>query len=128
MSVDFFQMFPENTKSEIFDLHLNMDFAGPFGRNLSSLQRIVAIIGDIPSFIGLKFNYKDGVCKTFCTEQEVLESRSAAFLCIESSFYVDGSACERLSAVSVSHSSSTFGITGIEVKIYVLKSQPPLTG
>lgn len=117
MQVDFIQSFPAKIKSQMFSLHLNMDFAGPGGRRLSSLQRIVALIGDIPGlFLGLKFVYDDGESKRFCTERNIFDFRCDNVKYVESSFYIDGAAGERVSAVRVGCTTSLTGIKCIEVR------------
>ncbi|KAF2761048.1 hypothetical protein EJ05DRAFT_497614 [Pseudovirgaria hyperparasitica] len=94
-SMNYIQSFPAETKSQMFNLQLNMDFSGPDGRRLSSLQRIVALIQGFPSsFRGLKFVYDDNE---------------------KSSFYIDGAAGERVSAVTVGCTTSLTGIRYIEV-------------
>lgn len=115
--MDFIQSFPTKTQSQTFSLHLNMDFAGARGRRLSSLQRIVALIGDIPGlFLGLKFVYDDGESKRFCTERHKLDIRRDNVKFVESSFYIDSAAGERVSAVKVGCATSLTGIKCIEVR------------
>lgn len=116
IQVDAIQSFPANVESQIFNLNLNMDFAGPGGRRLSSLQRIVALIGGGPGlFRGLKFVYEGGENKTFCKEWSMFDSNCENFKCVESSFYIDGAAGERISAVKVGSTASLTGIKCIEV-------------
>lgn len=115
--VDFIQSFPAKTQPQTFSLHLNMDFAGPCGRRLSSLRRIVALIGGIPGlFLGLKFVYDDGESKKFCLERHKLDIRYDNVKFVESSFYIDSAAGERVSAVKVGCATSLTGIKCIEVR------------
>lgn len=116
MMADFIQSFPAKIKSQTFNLHLNMNFAGPGGRRLSSLQRIVALV-DVPGlFRGLKFVYDDGESKRFCIERNMLDFYGDNVKCLESSFYIDGAAGERVSAVTVGCTTSLTGIKCIEVR------------
>ena len=117
MQVDFIQSFPAKIKSQMFSLHLNMDYAGPGGRRLSSLQRIVALIGNILGlFLGLMFVYDDGESKRYCTERNMLDFCCDSVKYVESSFYIDGAAGERVSAVKVGCTTLVSGIKCIEVR------------
>jgi hypothetical protein len=90
-----------------------MDFAGSNESRLSSLRRIVALIGNNSSpFRGLEFIYDTGERKRFCIERNLLSYDNS----IESSFYIDGAAGERVSAVAVGYASSRSGIQCIEVR------------
>ncbi|KAH8733201.1 hypothetical protein GQ44DRAFT_721410 [Phaeosphaeriaceae sp. PMI808] len=113
---DFVQLFPAKFMSQIFNLHLNMDYTGPSGRRLSPLQRIVALIGNNPAlFVGLKFVYDDGEIKTFCSNRNILDYYYDKVKYVESSFCIDGAAGERISAVEVGCAASLNGIKCIKV-------------
>jgi hypothetical protein len=110
---DFIHTYPANRNLPSENVHFNMDFGGADGQRLNHLQRIVALIGDEPDlFVGLRFVYDDGETKAFNAHNSTFQTCPRAPPSIESSFWIDGSNGERVSAVTVVTSP---GVESIEV-------------
>lgn len=115
---DFIQLIPTNTKVHNFNLHLNMNIAGQSGHRLSSLRRIVALIGGHRGlFLGLRFVYDNGESNIFRRKRNATCFDRDSINTVESSFYIDGAGGERVSAVRIGSHPSHFGIECLEVWI-----------
>ena len=113
--IDAIQSVPEESTNQTFNLQLNMDFAGPENCNISSLQRIVAFVGENASvFLGLRFVYDNGIDK-FYGRRATRTLSGDELSCVESSFFIDGAAREKISAVRVGFKTSPHRIWSIEV-------------
>jgi hypothetical protein len=94
-----------------------MDFGGPGGCLLASLQRIVAIMFGYPKiFLGLDFIHNDGR-HSFYDRRYVIDDRRIKRECIEVSFPVDGAKGERVYLIEVEYFTGQ-GVQSIEVCYY----------
>jgi hypothetical protein len=92
-----------------------MDFGGPKGSLLASLQQIVAIMFGYPSaFLGFRFVYDDGK-QVFFGDEIAYDNFHGEHHCIDVSFPINGAQGERVSRVEVNYYANGQGLYSIQV-------------